>query len=57
MTLVNKDVIKLYNKIMEARKKIKICKNPNNFKIKIFIDKEFLGEYTGEELKSKGILC
>jgi len=53
MRQAHKDVIEFYNKIIKARKRITIFKNPNNRNVKIFIDKKFLGEFSEEELKNR----
>lgn len=57
MYQANKDVWDFYKRMKKVKKgKIKFIKNDYNHTIRIIINKKDLGEFTEEELKTKGIL-
>lgn len=56
MIVANKEVIDFYNKIVEARRKIKVIRNPYNTDLTIYVSDKLIGTFTKEKLKEIGLI-
>jgi len=56
MIVENLDTIKLYNKIVETKRKIRIVKSPYNVKLILYFDNKLVGTFSNEKLKDLGLI-